>query len=161
MTKPVIVVTQGDPLAERGISAITRNVASRLGVKRCLVYCNPKHALDADKHDVIYEIEYSQVVDFLRHHSTTNDNNLVNQLLEAVDRRILEKNKRRKQLGLDPLEKDYALLQEVTKAALKIVCGGVTVAHTTDEIPEFSITSFYQIGIDLGLIDETDMVAFA
>jgi hypothetical protein len=58
MTQPIILVSQGDPLQESGISAITRNVAKGLGVKRCLVcfddYIDPGHSVNADRHSVIY-----------------------------------------------------------------------------------------------------------
>jgi hypothetical protein len=50
-------------------------------------------------------------------------------------------------------------LLEVTKAAIKKINGEITVAHTTADIDKFSITSMYEVGIDLGLIDcENDMV---
>ena len=38
---------------------------------------------------------------------------------------------------------DIALLQEVTKAAFKAIGGEVSVAHATDDIAAFSVTSFY------------------
>jgi len=51
---------------------------------------------------------------------------------------------------------------EVTKAALKNVSGEVTVAHATGDIVEFSVTSFYEVGLELGLIDEkNDMVYYS
>jgi len=37
MTKPIILISQGDPLEKSGISAITRNVAKELELKRCLI----------------------------------------------------------------------------------------------------------------------------
>ena len=52
-------------------------------------------------------------------------------------------------------------LLEVTKAAIKKINGEITVAHTTADIDKFSITSMYEVGIDLGLIDcENDMVYY-
>jgi len=51
-------------------------------------------------------------------------------------------------------------LQEVTKVGMKHVAGEVTVAHATDSIQEYSVTSFYEVGMELKLIDEDDMVAF-
>lgn len=163
MTKPVIFVSQGDPLTERGISAITRHVSSELELDRCLVCLDadidPGHSRQADRHGVIYEMKYSQLIDVLHEH----DGDIVNQLTQAVDRKILKYNERRQQLGKDPLAvwfKDYALLQEVTKSAMKIICGSVTVAHATDDIQEFSVTSFYSVGLDLGIINENDMVSF-
>jgi hypothetical protein len=60
MTKPItIIVSQGDPLAESGISAITCNVAKGLGVERCLVcfddcYIDPEHSVNADRRTVCH-----------------------------------------------------------------------------------------------------------
>ena len=52
-------------------------------------------------------------------------------------------------------------MTEVTKAALKGISGEVTVAHATGDIAEFSVTSFYEVGLELGLIDEkNDMVYY-
>jgi hypothetical protein len=163
MTKPIILVSQGDPLQESGISAITRNVAKELGVKRCLVcfddYIDPEHSMNADRHGVIYEMKYSQLLDVLKEH----DEHLFHRLEQAVDREISNKNDRRKQFGKEPLAsyyKNYALLQEVTKSAIKIVSGDLTLAHTIEEITEFSVTSFYSVGIDLGLVHEEDVVPY-
>ena len=44
--KPLLLVTQGDPYEERGVSAITRLLADRLAVQRvliflCLLYTSP------------------------------------------------------------------------------------------------------------------------
>ena len=69
MTKPVILITQGDPLTERGISAITRHVADGLKTKRVLVCLDedidPEHSILADRHDVSYELKYSQLVNII------------------------------------------------------------------------------------------------
>jgi hypothetical protein len=174
MSKPVILVTQGDPLSQgdpfcpltsKGISAVTRHVASGLGLDRGLVCLDdgidPGHSLNADRYGVIYEMKYSQMIDILHAH----DDKVVNRLFEAVDQSILDKNERRQQLGKKPLAywyKDYALLQEVTKSALKVIAGDITVAHsaTQDDIGEFSVTSFYEVGLGLGLIDDNDMLSY-
>lgn len=172
ITKPIILITQGDPLTERGISAITRCVANNLGIKRCLVcldpHIDPEHANLADRHDVLYELQYSQLVQILNDTSSDTgtscdmDTNIA-KLTHAIDNTIARKNSRRKTLGQDPLAdwyKKYALLQEVTKAALKQISGEVTVAHATDDIMEFSVTSFYEVGLELGFIDARDMVNY-
>ena len=53
------------------------------------------------------------------------------------------------------------VLLEVTKATIKKIAGEITVAHTTADIDRYSVTSVYEVGIDLGLIDsENDMVYF-
>ncbi|KAL7493165.1 hypothetical protein ACHAWT_002292 [Skeletonema menzelii] len=174
VTKPIILITQGDPLTERGISAITRCVANNLGIKRCLVcldeQIDPEHAILADRHDVLYELTYSQLVQILNDTSFDRgpsgeemDTNIV-KLSEAVDNTIARKNARREALGKDPLAdwyKKYALLQEVTKSAFKQISGEVTVAHATDEIMEFSVTSFYEVGLEVGFIDVQDMVNYS
>jgi hypothetical protein len=50
---------------------------------------------------------------------------------------------------------------EVTKAAMKVISGEVTVAHTMEDIDAFSVTSFYEVGLELRLIDrENDMVYY-
>ena len=58
------------------------------------------------------------------------------------------------------------LLQEVTKAAVRRVCGGAfTLVHT---IPECdinqaitSVTSFYTVGLDLGLYMKEDVAQYS
>lgn len=181
ITKPPILISQGDPLTEKGISAITRIVASELGVKRCLICLDedidPQHSILADRHDVVYELRYSQLVDILNENNGVTDNEndnsendggsakLVSQeLTEAIDNTIAMKNGKRSTLGKEELAdwyKQYALLQEVTKAAFKRISGEVTVAHATGDIAEFSVTSFYEVGLEIGLIDEnSDMVYY-
>lgn len=169
ITKPIILITQGDPLTERGISAITRIVANNLGIKRCLVcldgHIDQEHAILADRHDVLYELTYSQLVQILNDTSFDGSPSSNEETLEeAVDNTIERKNARRAALGQDPLAdwyKKYALLQEVTKSAFKQISGEVTVAHATDEIMEFSVTSFYEVGLELGFIDAQDMVHYS
>ena len=171
ITKPPILITQGDPLTETGISAITRIVANELDIKRCLVclddLIDPEHSVLADRHDVIYELRYSQLVDILDGDTTcTNQTELKTskQLTDAIENRITMMNKKRVSLGKEKLADwyiKYAMLQEVTKSAFKSISGELTVAHSVDEINEFSVTSFYEIGLELGLIDDkNDMVYY-
>ena len=122
VTKPPILITQGDPLTERGISAITRLVASELGVKRCLICLDEDidadHSRLADRHDVVYELKYSQLVDILNS-ETVEENNENNEmtskkLTDAIENKIVMKNDKRKILGKDDLAdwfQKYALLQ--------------------------------------------------
>ena len=176
ITKPPILITQGDPLTEKGISAITRIVASELGVKRCLVclddYIDPEHAQLADRHDVIYELRYSQLVDILNGSLDKDkeacDEDVMNtskKLEGAIENRIAVMNSKRAALGTAELAdwyQKYAMLQEVTKTAFKQISGEVSIAHATGDIQEFSVTSFYEIGLELGLIDEkSDMVYYS
>ena len=69
LTQPVILLTQGDPIEERGISAITRHVADELGVPRAMVFLDPDiadyHKPNADHHGVILEIPYSALTSLL------------------------------------------------------------------------------------------------
>ena len=124
ITKPPILITQGDPLTERGISAITRLVAQELGVKRCLICLDEnidaEHAKLADRHDVVYELRYSQLVDILNNNNNgasvkTNEDVLIgDKLTQAIDAKIAVKNGKRSTMGKEELAdwyRQYALLQ--------------------------------------------------
>ena len=85
-------------------------------------------------------------------------------LASAIDQQILTKNDHRARLGKAPLKdyfRDFALLQEVTKAFCSQRCSGITIIHTSTNISEFSVTSFYTVGVALGLIDLANMVAYS
>jgi hypothetical protein len=165
--KPLLLLTQGDPLEERGISAITPRVASQLQIPRGLVVLDEHiadyHSPNADRQNVVLEFQLSDMVNHLQNNHPSETNNIVEEIEFHIDRLIQEKNDKRKELGKPPL-KDYfrhfALLQEVTKATSRLVCDGITVAHTADHISEFSVTSFYEVGLDLGLYHPTDMVSY-
>jgi hypothetical protein len=159
--KPKLLITQGDPLEERGISAITPLVAARFGLSRGLVCLDEEiaeyHSPNADRDNVILEVKYSQLVAVLNHSRP----GIMERLKRAIEDRIDRKNQKRKALGENPLKdyfRDFALLQEVTKAACSHLCRGITVAHTSSEISEFSVTGFYTVGLELGLVDPDDMV---
>jgi len=126
VTKPPILISQGDPLTEKGISAITRLVASELGVKRCLITLDedidPQHSQLADRHDVVYELKYSQLVDILNDKmaddandgSDANNELAVQKLTKAINNKIATKNDKRKTIGKENLADwypQYALLQ--------------------------------------------------
>lgn len=161
--KRKLLIIQGDPLQDRGISAITPKVADRLGISRALVCLDEDiadyHSENADRSNVAMEFRYSDFVQILEDGPPGS--------YEALERRIGQdlaaKNEKRQELGKPPL-KDYfrvfALLQEVTKAACRKVCGEITVVHTQSHISEFSVTSFFTAGIELGLIEEEDMVYY-
>ena len=51
-------------------------------------------------------------------------------------------------------------MQEVTKGAMKNICGSLTLAHTDSAIPGDSVTSFYEVGLDLGLYAREDLVPY-
>ena len=161
--KPVLLVTQGDPIEERGISAITRCVADELGVPRAMAFLEPDvadyHKPNADHHGVVLEIPYSALIRPLENGRP----GVTRSLEQAVDTALTEKNQQREREGRDALQnyyRDFVLLQEVTKAACNRICGEITVAHTCTEISPFSVTSFYQVGLDLGLVAADQIVAY-
>ena len=151
--KPVILVTQGDPIEERGISAITRAVAEELAIPRALVTLpasiDPEHAPNAPREGVILEVGYDAL-------AATLD---LAALESAVDAALAAKNRARER-PLAPYYRDYALLQEVTKGAIRTMCGSLTLAHTDSEIPGDSVTSFYEVGLELGLYARGDVVPY-
>ena len=161
--KPIALITQGDPIEERGISAITRLVSESLSVPRFMIYLDPYiadyHLKDADQYRVELTLPYSALLD----HLATIRPNSEALLTERIKRLIDAKNRARKELGKPPLQsyyRDFALLQEVTKAACWSLCGGITIIHTSAVIPPFSVSSFFEVGLDLGLIHPGDMIAF-
>ena len=161
--KPVILVTQGDPIEERGISAITRHVANELGIPRAMAFLDPHiadyHKPNADHHGVMVEIPYSLLTTVLE----SKRLGVISTLEQVIDSALDEKNQQREIEGKGSLQsyyRDFALLQEVTKAACHMICGDLTVAHTSAEISPFSVTSFYQVGLDLGLVGADQIVAY-
>ncbi|MDC0148359.1 shikimate kinase [Alphaproteobacteria bacterium] len=160
--KPVLLITQGDPYEERGIAAITRQVSDSLSISRALIFLDPDiadyHAPNADRYKVIFEIPYSMMARRLE----TARAGLVQDISSQVRAKLGEKNAKREAQGKNILPQyyyDFAMLQEVTKIACKQICGGVTIGHTSREINPFSVTSFYQVGLELGFIDTAEMVS--
>ena len=161
--KPLLLVTQGDPYEERGVSAITRLVADRLAIQRMLIFLDPSiadyHAPNADRYKVICELPYSA----LTHRLQVERPGALTQIADRVDAHLRRKNTRRRKEGKKVLRdyfRDFALLQEVTKIGCKQICGSVTVAHTSTNLDDNSVSSFYRVGLELGLIDITDIVPF-
>jgi len=162
-TKPVILVTQGDPIEERGISAITRGVAAALNLPRAMVFLDPAiadyHKPNADHHGVILEIPYSLLTSLLEGEQPGS----IVALERAIDAALDAKNEQRKREGKGPMKSyylDFARLQEVTKAACNRICGEITVAHTSAEISPYSVTSFYKVGVALGLVDASQILPY-
>ena len=162
-TKPAILVTQGDPIEERGISAITRHVANELGIPRAMAFLDPDiadyHKPNADHHGVILEIPYSVLTEVVENERLSG----MAALEQAIDRTLVEKNQLRETEGKGILQsyyRDFALLQEVTKAACHMICGDLTVAHTSVEISPYSVTSFYEVGVALGLVDAEQIMPY-
>ena len=161
-TKPAILVTQGDPIEARGISAITR-VAAALELPRAMIFLDPAiadyHKPNADHHGVILEIPYSVLLSLLEGEQPGS----VITLEQAIDAALDAKNQQREREGKGPMQsyyRDFALLQEVTKAACNRICGEITVAHTSAEISPYSVTSFYEVGVALGLIDAEQIMPY-
>jgi hypothetical protein len=161
--KPLLLVTQGDPFEEKGVSAITRLLADRLAVQRMLIFLDPSiadyHAPNADRYKVICELPYSA----LTHRLQVERPGALTQITDRVDAHLRRKNTRRRREGKKVLRdyfRDFALLQEVTKIGCKQICGTVTVAHTSANLDDYSVSSFYRVGLELGLIDVADMVPF-
>jgi len=161
-SKPFLVISQGDPLHDRGISAITPLVAQELSRSQRGLVCLDSnlasyHSPNADRTGVIAEIRYSQLVQLL-------DPDKYEQLQHEIKQHITKLNEGRAEIGKPPV-KDYfetfALLQEVTKWGLRKHCGGdIIVAHTSAEINPFSVTSFYEVGLKLGLYSSNDIVSY-
>ena len=161
-SKPVLLMIQGDPLTERGISAITPRVAEALGVERGLIVLDEEfadyHSPNADRENVVREVLFSEVMTWLESYSPGT----LLQVESAIAALIRAKNYDRTALGKPPLA-DYfptfARLQEVSKIALHSLCGEMTLVHTSAELVPSSVSSFYTVGIDLGLINPSDIVA--
>ena len=153
--RQAILVTQGDPLEATGISAITRLVADELAIPRALVtlpaLIDPEHAPNAPRDGVILEVGYDALAASLGSDLAA--------LESAVDAALAAKNRARER-PLAPYYRDYALLQEVTKGAIRNICGSLTLAHTDSEIPGDSVTSFYEVGLELGLYAREDLVPY-
>ena len=163
LAKPVILVTQGDPLEARGISAITRHVTDELDIPRAMAFLDPDiadyHKPNADHHGVILEIPYSLLTKVVENKHL----GVMAALEQAVDRALVEKNQQRDIAGKGALQsyyRDFALLQEVTKATCNVICGALTVAHTSAEISPHSVTSFYRMGVALGLIGAEQIMPY-
>jgi len=162
-TKPVMVLTQGDPIEAHGISAITRSVAEALDLPRAMAFLDPDiadyHKPNADHHGVILEIPFSALTSLLERERA----GVMSTLEQTVDAALAEKDQQREAEGKAPLQsyyRDFALLQEVTKAACNVICGDLTVAHTSADINAFSVTSFYQVGLSLGLINADQIMPY-
>ena len=161
--KPVALVTQGDPIEKRGISAITRLVSDQLCLPRFMIHLDPHiadyHLAEADQYRVKLKVPYSTL---LAHLALTHLDS-EHLLIEGIEKLIKAKNGIRARLENPPLQpyyKDFAMLQEVTKAACRNICGGITIIQTSAEINPFSVSSFFEVGLDLGLIRADDIVTF-
>jgi hypothetical protein len=161
-SKPVLLIIQGDPLDERGVSAITPLVASSLKVKRGLIVLDEEiavyHSPNADRENVVLETLFSEVVTWLERQSPGTSMRIDN----AIDALTYDKNCERANLG-KPALADYfptfARLQEVSKIALCALCGEMTLVHTSAQVVASSVSSYFTVGVDLGLIDPRHIIA--
>ena len=159
-----------------------------MGISRCLVsldeFIDPDHERLADKEGVIFQLRYTQLSAILKEHklqqcsvkvdptimthsNPNTDTITLTSLTTAVDKALADKNAQNTLIGKPPLAsyyRDYALLQEVTKAACKQLCGNtITIAHTMpqNEIRPTSVTSFYEVGLGIGLYTADDFVIYS
>jgi len=161
--KPKLIIIQGDQWEEKGIAAITRLLANSLCISRGLIYLDSDidedHFRNADKEKVILNKSYSELTEILKVKGT------MEKLELEIDCRIGELNKQLQTNGQAPCSectRTYAMLQEVTKAACRHICGDLTLVHTEpkSEICEYSVTSFYQAGLKSGSIEEHQIVPY-
>lgn len=159
--KPLLLLTQGDPKESRGIAALSRRVAETLAIPRGLAFLDedldPEHKALADHDGVILEVPYRTLALALERDRPGSLPRLEQGLKSALER----KNEVRRRLGKAPLPAyfhRYGCLQEVTKASARLLCGAITVAHSTAPIYEFSVTSLYTVGLDLELSREEDLL---
>ena len=101
---------------------------------------------------------FSQVVTWLESFSPGT----LIQIENEIDALVYRKNCDRAILGQPPLA-DYfptfARLQEVSKIALYELCGEMTLVHTSAQVVASSVSSFFKVGLDLGLIDSRYVIA--
>lgn len=162
--KSLLILTQGDPIEATGISAVTPCVAQYLGIQRGLVYLDEHiadyHWPNADRREMVFELGYSELAVQLNNRLPGS----IQRIEAAIEGQINKKNRDRSAQGNPALKdyfRDFALLQEVTKAACSRLCEGVTVVHTSKNISVYSVTSFYTVGLELGLVDVDNMVSYS
>lgn len=161
--KPLILISQGDPIAAKGVSAIMDHVAKGLNIPKCLVCLDedmdPNHAKDANREHVKLECRFHVLLD-----DNGRKEDSTSQIRAAVEEAFQTKNNARVQHGFRSMHDYtimYACLQEITKAKIKEITGEITVCHTSNDISESSVTSFYKVGLDLGIIQESEMVYYS
>ena len=164
---PALVVTQGDPAGPRGIAAVTRGVAQRLGLERSMAVLDPEldpeHARRADRQGIRSCIRYGALAAEAARLPAQGHGQVLALVEEAVRAGIEARNLRRAELGKAPLAEHFprfARLQELTKIVLRRHADRLLVAHTAARISPFSVTSFCEVGLGAGLVAPEDMVAF-
>ena len=147
---------------------------------------DPEHITYADRREIFMELRLSQLMEFLSEGNDENshdsgeknckpnvmetniDETPPNRIKDAL-RNHMKTLTAQVQHEMTPSIKaqresteQFALLQEITKAAFRKLCNGITVLHTVEknEISPCSVTGFYDVGIELGLVNEDEYVAF-
>lgn len=164
---PVMIVTQGDPPSQRGVAPISNLMAEHLGSSKIIVAFDEEHFDSSDRHHMAAIIPYQVLRAILAEAGKGTEACNAAQAIDAlVDGRLEEMNVVREARGMPALPewfRDFAVLQEVTKAALKQSCGALKLVHTggvTGQEHEFTVTSFYVVNLQLGLLNESDVVYF-
>ena len=169
-SKPLLVVTQGDPPSEQGIAAITKRVAELLDAPRCVVCLDylDGHGRNADRANVVLELQLTQLEQHLEKRDSLSmthrtSNSTLDDIKQSIHQLWESKNKKAAAQGLPILStshKDFALLQEVTKAAAYSICGEISMIQTSRDVVEFSVTSFSEVGLNLRTIQEENVVPY-
>ncbi len=139
-------------------------MSDRLEISRILVFLEPSiasyHFSNADRYKVTHEIPLSLLTSKLNE----EDDRVISSISSLVDTFLQNKIEKRQAEGKQPLPeyyREFAMLQEVTKVACKVICGALTVAHTSIDFNEYSVSSFFRVGVELGMIDHSDIVGFS
>lgn len=152
----LVLITQGDPPLTTGIAPICRELQDMLSVKRAVLTWDKEHAESADRYGgIAFELNFLELARVL------DDTDDLAKLQNAVANAVSAKNQMRDE-ALPPYVRKFALLQEVSKAVLCKLCTDVTIIHTVErhEIDPQSITTFYQVGLDVGLVPQNAYVRY-
>merc|ERR1712113_997878 len=85
------------------------------------------------------------------------------ELKETINSTFAKLNQKLRAQGKKPMDennKNYVLLQEVTKASIREICGDLAVVHTHRRISKFSVTGFYKVGLELGTVQESQIIPY-
>ena len=143
-TKPVLLMLQGDPLTERGISAITRQVANALCVPRALIVLDEAIAdyhFNADRGNVVLETRYSVVAAWFESYKP----GILDRVDNGIQALIQEKNRERAASASRHWLTTFHSLRcckRSLRARFSALCGEMTLVHTSREVVAASVSSF-------------------
>ena len=143
-----VVFTQGDSEAATGVSPISYNVAKTLQLPRVMFALDSKHYAMADKRLVADTVMLDTLLAL--------NSDIQPHIDSAIQKRIEAINATNGQ-QIPEWIFDFARLQETAKTVMKRSASKMTVFHSTANYGPHSVTSFYQIGLELGLYDIKDM----